>query len=125
MPSPATGWGKAPTDNPRDTSLGAATERIRICRNCVSGHSMDGRLDDKTFKDYWKDICLIMGDIEQSLGVKGYQDSLTKRKDQVLSPKEAQSLKTNFNAFQAEVLSVVETVTEKMRNLQALVEDHT
>ena len=99
-------------------------ERIRICRNCVSGHSMDGRLDNQTFEDYWKDIYMIMNDIEQSLGIKGYQDALAKRKDQILSPKEAKSIKTNFNAFQAEVLSAVETVTVKMRNLQALVEGH-
>ena len=124
VPPPGNGWGKTPVDNPRDTSLGANTERIRICRNCVSGHSMDGRLDNQTFEDYWKDIYMIMNDIEQSLGTKGYQDALTKRKDQILSPKEAQSIKTIFNAFQAEVLSAVETVTVKMRNLQALVEGH-
>ena len=125
VPTPVTGWGKPPVDNPRDTSLGAAAERIRICRNYVSGHSMDGRLDDQTFEHYWKDKCLLMDDIEQSLGVRGYQDALKKRKDQVLSPKEAQSLRTIFSAFQAEVLSAVEIVTETMRNLQALVEDHT
>ena len=125
VPAPVTGWGKLPVDNPKDTSLGATTEQVRICRNCVSGHSMDGRLDDQAFENYWKDICLIMDDIEQSLGVKGYQDALKKRKDQILSPKEAQSLRTIFSAFQAEVLLAVETVTEKMRNLQALVEDHT
>ena len=124
VPAPVTGWGKPPVDNPRDTSLGAAAERIRICRNCVSGHSMDGRLDDQTFEHYWRDICLLMDDIEQSLGVRGYQDALKKRKDQVLSPNEAQSLRTLFSAFQAEVLSAVEMVTETMRNLQALVEDH-
>ena len=66
-----------------------------------------------------------MRDIEQSLDVKGYQDALKKRKEQILSPMEAQSLKMVFNAFQAEVLSAVEAVTEKMRNLHALVEEHT
>ena len=49
VPPPVTGWGKPPVENPRDTSLGANTERIRICRNCVSGHSTDGKLDDQTF----------------------------------------------------------------------------
>ena len=122
--SPVTGWGKAPADNPRDTSLGAATERIRICRNCVSGHSMDGMLDDQSFEHYWKDICLIMDDIEQSLGAKGYQDALKKRKDQILSPTEAQSLRATFSAFQADVLSAVDMVMETMRNLKARAEDH-
>ena len=111
-------------DNPRDTSMGAATERIRICRNCVSGHSMDGRLDDQSFKHYWKDICLIMDDIEQSLGAKGYQDALKKRKDQILSPAEAQSLRETFSAFQADALSAVDIVMKTMRNLKVRAEGH-
>ena len=120
--APVTGWGKLPVENPRDTSLGANVERIRNCRNCVSGHSMHGRLDDQAFEDYWKDICLIMDDIENILGDKGYKDALEKRKDQVLSPKEAQSLKTMFKDLQAEVKIAVDTVTEKMKSLQALME---
>ena len=121
VPPPVTGWGKGPMDNPRDTSLGAATERIRICRNCVSGHSMDGRLDDQSFEHYWKEICLVMDDIEKSLGAKGYQDALKKRKDQVLSPAEAQSLRSMFIAFQADVLAAVDLVLETMGNLKARV----
>ena len=123
VPPPVTGWGKAPVDNPRDISLGAATERIRICRNCVSGHSMDGRLDDQSFEHYWKEICLVMDDIEKSLGTGEYQDALKKRKDQVLSPAEAQSLRTVFRAFQADVLAAVDLVLETMGNLKARVED--
>ena len=124
VPTPVTGWGKAPVDNPRDISLGAALEGIRIFRNCVSGHSMDGRLDDHTFEHNWNDICSIMKDIEQSLGSKGYRDALNKRKDQILSPMEAHSLRTKFNAFQADVLSAVEIVMEKMMDIQARVEKH-
>ena len=120
VPAPVTGWGKPPIENPRDTSLGANVERIRICRNNVSGHSMDGRLEDQAFEDHWKCICLIMGDIENILGEKGYKDALEKRKDQVLSPKEATTLKTMFKQLQAEV----KTVTEKMRTLQTLVENN-
>ena len=123
VPAPATGWGKPPADHPRDTSLGAATERIRICRNCVSGHSMDGRLDDQAFEHYWKEICSIMDDIEQSLGKKGYRDALKNRKHQILSPADAKSLRSVFCAFQTEVLSAVKIVTEKMRILQTMVED--
>ena len=124
VPTPVTGWGKPPDDNPRDTSLAANTERIRLCRNRVSGHSIDGKLDDQTFKEYWKEICMIMSDIEQSLNVKGYQDALKQRKDQIITPTEEQSLRTTFTSFQAEVLSAVESVTEKMKNLQSLVEEH-
>ena len=122
--APVTGWGKPPVENPRDTSLGANVERIRNCRNCVSGHSMDGRLDDQAFENYWKDIYLIMDDIENILGDKGYKDALEKRKDQVLSSKEAQSLKTMFKDLQAEVRIAVETVTEKMKTLKALAEEN-
>ena len=121
---PVTGWGKAPVGNPRDPSLGAATERIRICRNWVSGHSMDGRLDDQSFEHYWKDICLIMDDIEQSLGAKGYLNSLKKRKDQILSPAEAQSLRATFSAFQVEILAATNIAMEAVRNLKALAEEH-
>ena len=124
VPPPVTGWGKAPVDNPRDTSLSAATERIRICRNCVSGHSMDGRLDDQSFEHYWKDICTIMDDIEQALGAKGYQNALKKRKDQILSPAEAQSLRTMFRAFQADVLAAADMAIEAMRDLKTLAEEH-
>ena len=124
VPAPVTGWGKPPVDNPRDTTLRANVERIRIVRNYVTGHSMDGALDDQAFEDYWKDISLIIDDIENILGVKGYQDDLMKRKEQVLSPKEAESLKTRFRELQAEVMMAVETVTEKMKTLQALVEEN-
>ena len=65
-----------------------------------------------------------MKDIEQSLESKGYRDALNKRKDQILSPTEAHSLRTKFNAFQADVLSAVEIVMEKMMDIQARVEKH-
>ena len=124
VPAPVTGWSKPPIDKPCDTSLGATVQRIRICHNCVNEHSMDGRLDDQAFENYWKDICLIMADTENILGDKGYKDALEKRKDQVLSPKEAQSLKMMFKDLQAEFSVVFETVsdlTEKMRTIQTLV----
>ena len=85
---------------------------------------MDGRLDDQSFEHYWKDIGLIMDDIEQSLGAKGYLNSLKKRKDQILSPAEAQSPRATFSAFQVDVLAAANIAMEAVRNLKALAEEH-
>ena len=73
-PAPATGWGNPPTDQPRDTSLSASVERIRLVRNKVSGHSVDGKLDDQVYEDYLGEISRILDDIEVVLGDQGYKE---------------------------------------------------
>ena len=93
VPAPLTGWGKPLVDQPRDISLGASVERIRVCRNCVNGHSADGRLEDQIFEDRWNEISAIMDDIENSIGPKGYRIALDDRKNQVFTIKEAHTLK--------------------------------
>ena len=100
VPAPLTGWGRPPVDQPRDTSLGANVERIRVCRNCVNGHSADGRLEDQMFEDYWNEIGAIMDDIEISIGPKGYRIALDERKNQVFTIKEAQTLKLKLKELE-------------------------
>ena len=62
-PAPATGWGKPPDDLPRDVSLGACVERIRLIRNKISGHSADGKLADQAYEDHMAEINQILDDI--------------------------------------------------------------
>ena len=100
VPAPLTGWGRPPVDQPREKSLGANVERIRVCRNYVSGHSADGRLDDQMFEDYWNKIGAIMDDIENSIGPKGYRIALDERKNQVFTMKEAQTLKLKLKELE-------------------------
>ena len=98
--APVTGWNQPPDDNPRDTSLGANVERIRSCRNKVSGHSIDGKLDNQCFETYWQEIGEMIDDIENAIGDKGFKDALERRRKQVITPKEAQLLQMQIKTFQ-------------------------
>ena len=73
---PINGWAQPPDDNPRDTSLGANVERIRSCRNKISGHSVDGKLGDQCLETYWEEIGEMIDDIENAIGDKGFKDAL-------------------------------------------------
>ena len=97
--APVYGWGQPPDDNPRDTSLGANVERIRSCRNKVSGHSMDGKLDNQSFETYWKEIGEMIDDIENAIGDKGFKEALERRRKQVITPKEAQMQIKTFQGW--------------------------
>ena len=48
------GWGKLP--HPSDTSLRAAIERIRECRNTFVGHPTSSQLNSKKFNEIWTTI---------------------------------------------------------------------
>ena len=98
-PAPATGWGRPPTDQPRDTSLSASVERIRLIRNKVSGHSVDGKLEDQAYEDYMGGISQILDDIEVVLGDQGYKDALEERRKQIITPQEAKSLRRKFEDY--------------------------
>ncbi|KAL3888409.1 hypothetical protein ACJMK2_000777 [Sinanodonta woodiana] len=87
--APGRGWGNYPKDQPRDNSLGASVERIRLYRNHIIGHSMDGKISQQDFDDYWKIIDAVLDDIELKLGRQGYREQLEKQRTQVISIYEA------------------------------------
>ncbi|KAL3889224.1 hypothetical protein ACJMK2_001571, partial [Sinanodonta woodiana] len=89
VPAPVRGWGNEPNDQPRENTLGANVERIRLYRNHIIGHSMDGKISQHDFDDYWNKIDAVLGDIEQALGRQGYRAQLEKQKTQVISIYEA------------------------------------
>ena len=93
---PGTGWGQPPDDNPRDTSLGASVERIRRFRNTVVGHSVDYKVDLRTFEDTWNEIRQTIDDIENVIGDKGYEMALRERKNQAFTLEEARMLQRKF-----------------------------
>ena len=99
-PAPITGWGKPSIDQPRDVSLSANVERIRLLRNKVSGHSVDGKLDDQACEDYFGEIGQILNDVEAILGDKGYKDALDERRKQIITTKEAKVLRNQFESHQ-------------------------
>ncbi|KAL3889079.1 hypothetical protein ACJMK2_001435, partial [Sinanodonta woodiana] len=69
------GWGNDPIEQPfRDRSLGASVKRIRLYRN-DNGHSMDGKLTQKEFNEYWSKIDAVLDDTEVKLGRQGYYRS--------------------------------------------------
>ncbi|KAL3889748.1 hypothetical protein ACJMK2_002077 [Sinanodonta woodiana] len=88
VPSPVTGWGNDPHDQPRDNSLGASVERIRSYRNQI-GHSMDRKMSQQDFDDYWNKIDAVLDDIEIKLGRQGFRAELEKQKKQVITIYEA------------------------------------
>ena len=87
--APVTGWGNEPQDQPRDNSLGASVERIRSYRNHIIGHSMDGKISQQDFDDYWNKIDAVLDDIELKLGTQGYRAQLEKQKTHVISVHQA------------------------------------
>ncbi|KAL3889706.1 hypothetical protein ACJMK2_002035 [Sinanodonta woodiana] len=84
VPAPVTGWGNDPHDQPRDNSLGASVERIRSYRNQI-GHSMDGKMSQQDFDDYWNKIDAVLDDIEIKLGRQGFRAELEKQNKQVIT----------------------------------------
>ena len=98
--APATGWSKPPDDLPRDVSLGACVERIRLMRNKISGHSADGKLADQAYEDHMDEINQILDDIEVVLGDRGYKDALEKCRKQIITTQEAQALRKKFENYQ-------------------------
>ena len=101
--APATGWGRPPDDQPRDVSLGASVERIRLMRNKVSGHSADGKLVDQAYEDHMADISQILDDIEVVLGDRGYKDVLEKCRKQIITTQEAKSLRKKLENYQQQI----------------------
>ncbi|KAK3584518.1 hypothetical protein CHS0354_039251 [Potamilus streckersoni] len=93
VPAPSNGWANPPADNSKETHLGASVERIRLYRNSISGHSVDGEIGKQEFEDYWAKIDEVLHDIEMLLGNHGYLEDLEKRKDQVITPHEAREYK--------------------------------
>ena len=106
---PVTGWNDPPNDNPRDRSLGASLQRIRLCRNETVGHSKDGKLDDQCFEEYWKKIGEMLDDIESVIGDKGFRKDLEQRKKQVITQKEANKLKKQFQNYQLQLQGLYHT----------------
>ena len=103
VPPPKTGWNSRPDDKPRDRSLGANVERIRLCRNETCGHTKDGKLDDQRFEAYWKEIGEMLDDIESTIGDKGFKGALERRKKQAITPNEARLLKKQFKTYQSKL----------------------
>ncbi|KAL3887769.1 hypothetical protein ACJMK2_000162 [Sinanodonta woodiana] len=100
VPAPSNGWGKPPNDNnPRDTTLGASVERMRIYRNHISGHSVDGKISQQDFEDYWAEIEEVLRDIVIVIGNHGYLEDLEKRKNQAITPHEAHELQKTFQEY--------------------------
>ncbi|KAL3889633.1 hypothetical protein ACJMK2_001969 [Sinanodonta woodiana] len=82
-------WGIDPIEKPfRDRCLGASVERIRLYRNQI-GHSIDGKMSQHDFDDYWNKIDAVLDDIEQVLGRQVYRAQLEKQREQVISIYEA------------------------------------
>ncbi|KAL3889477.1 hypothetical protein ACJMK2_001817 [Sinanodonta woodiana] len=81
-------WGENPCDQPRDTSLWASVERIRLFRNHII-HSLDGQISDKDLEDYWNKFEAVIKDIETVIGVKVCSQMLEKLKNMVVSAYEA------------------------------------
>ncbi|KAL3888112.1 hypothetical protein ACJMK2_000492 [Sinanodonta woodiana] len=89
VPTSLMDWGMDPIEEPdRDKCLGASVERIRLYRNQI-GHSMDGKMSQEKFDDYWNKIDAVLEDIEQALGIQGYRAQLEKQRRQVISVYEA------------------------------------
>ncbi|KAL3887692.1 hypothetical protein ACJMK2_000086 [Sinanodonta woodiana] len=118
VPAPSNGWGKLPNDNPRDTTLGASVERIRIYRNHISGHSVDGKISQQEFEDYWAKIDEVLHEIEIVIGNHGYLEDLEKRKNQAITPHEANEYRKQTEAVASDIESMVETLLSKVKKLR-------
>ncbi|KAL3887702.1 hypothetical protein ACJMK2_000096 [Sinanodonta woodiana] len=120
--APSNGWGKPPNDNPRDTTLGASVERIRIYRNHISGHSVDGKISQQEFDDYWAKIGEVLREIQMVIGNHGYLEDLEKRKNQAITPHEARELQKTFQEYKkqteaaaSDILSALDSTRQALK----------
>ncbi|KAK3598549.1 hypothetical protein CHS0354_010726 [Potamilus streckersoni] len=88
-PPAMVGWGNDPPDQPRDRSLGASVERIRLYRNEIVGHSMDGMVSRQKFDKYWNKVDTVLQDVEDAIHRKVFREQLERHKRQVISIYEA------------------------------------
>ena len=81
-------WGNCPTAN--DTSLLAAIETIRECRNKFFAHAVSSRINEKDFKELWTDIESavdnINNHINKSISTVCYKKEMEKLKESSTDP---------------------------------------
>ncbi|XP_078330864.1 uncharacterized protein LOC111103680 isoform X3 [Crassostrea virginica] len=81
-------WGKCPTAN--DTSLLAAIETIRECRNKFFAHAVSSRTDEKDFENLWMGIESavdnINNHIDKSISTVCYKNEMKKLKKSSTDP---------------------------------------
>ncbi|KAL3887960.1 hypothetical protein ACJMK2_000345, partial [Sinanodonta woodiana] len=118
--APSNGWGKPPNDNPRDTTLGASVERIRIYRNHITGHSVDGKISQQVFEDYWVKIDEVLHEIEIVIGNHGYLEDLEKRKNQAITPHEARELQKTFQEYKKQIEAAASDIESTVETLMSI-----
>ncbi|KAL3888025.1 hypothetical protein ACJMK2_000408 [Sinanodonta woodiana] len=84
--APSTKWGKPPVDRPRDTTLGANVERIRLYQNKIAANIQD-----------------VLCDMESVIGNHGHLKDLEKLKNQVITTHEARELQKKFLEYKREI----------------------
>lgn len=87
-------WGKTP--QPTDTSLLAAIETIRGCRNTFFAHAPSSKLNNKMFNETWiaieKAVITIDDQLDRKLVSTRYKDEMKKLKQSSTDPKLRQTM---------------------------------
>lgn len=74
-------WGEKPV--PGDTSLFAAIERIRACRNEFFAHATEAKICDSEFKDLWASLELALFKIDENLDTSVVSTSYKKEMKEI------------------------------------------
>lgn len=74
-------WGEKPV--PGDTSLLAAIERIRACRNEFFAHATEAKICDSEFKDLWASLELALFKIDENLDTSVVSTSYKKEMKEI------------------------------------------
>lgn len=98
-------WGKKPV--PGDTSLLAAIERIRACRNEFFAHATEAKICDSEFKDLWASLEQALFKIDDNLGSASYRKEMKNIRKMQIDPESNKRL---------------QELTEKEAMLNALIE---
>lgn len=98
-------WGKKPV--PGDTSLLAAIERIRACRNEFFAHATEAKICDSEFKDLWASLEQALFKIDDNLGSASYRKEMKNIRKMQIDP---------------ELNKRLQELTEKEAMLNALIE---
>ncbi|XP_061169359.1 uncharacterized protein LOC133178653 [Saccostrea echinata] len=121
--SDARKWGKPPLDG--DSSLLAALERIRLCRNNCFAHATSARVDDIEFKKIWEQVEKSLQKIDENLEPAivsiCYLDEMKKLKENPIIDPKTKPLLQQLAEKEKQLMESYEMSAETDRLLEDLI----
>ena len=117
---PATGWDAYPPE--ADNSCQADIVRLRHFRNTIYGHAERASVDDKTFKDHWRDI----RDVLLRLGGACFGVAITQLETECMDPCIEEHFKDLLEQWRKDENNIKDQLLEiqrEVRNFSKILDD--